>query len=151
MSTLSFKRAVEAALTHAGFFKSGNVWRFDGADVSLIVNLQKIEYSRQMFVNVGFWLKGLGANPPEKVELTHMYYRLERLCPEQREAILTAGDEGAQGHEHRSHEISAILANECFPKLQSLASLEAIRTRFIAGKLSGGLVQKEARQLLEAK
>jgi len=149
MSNLSFKRAVETALAQAGFFKAGKIWRFDGEDVSIIIGLQKIEYSQQIFVNVGFWLKKFGANPPEKVELTHMYYRLERLCPGQREAILTAGNESAEQQERWVAEIAAILASECLPQIKALASIEAVRTALRAGKLSEGLVRKEARQLLE--
>lgn len=146
----TFKRVVETALAQGGFKKHGKAWRFDGEDVSIIVGLQKIEYSRQVFVNVGFWLKKLGDDPPEKVELTHMYYRLERLCPEHREAILAAGDESAAQHQHWLDSVAPILTSECLPQVKAWTSTDAVRAAFLAGKLSGGLIRKEARQLLSA-
>jgi hypothetical protein len=151
MAELTFKRVVENALIKAGFFKHGKAWLFKATDVSIVIATQSAANSRQTFINVGFWLSALGEAVPEKVELTHMYYSLERLFPQERDAILIAGDNRLAREVDWSSTFASVLDDVCLPGLKSICSMAAIRAEFSAGKLSGGLIRKEARALLESK
>lgn len=141
------KIALEKTLQSEGFKRSGKIWIYHSADVHILVGFQRTQPTRQLAVNVGFWLTSLGSEVPTKIELTHLYYRLERLCPHLREAIVAGGDI-IEGDATAENLFDRRTAMTCTDRLKSLASMTALKAAFQRGELSEGLIRKEARTLL---
>lgn len=151
MTNHEFKSIIEGAFTSNGFKRVDKNARFDGAAAVILIGLQKLEYDEQYFINVGFWLRALSDQVPRKVEHTHMYFRLERLFPPRREAVLDGGCLSLPEQPQAATKLSAIISQECIPVLVKLANSEAaLRQRFSQGGFSGGLIRKEARAALAA-
>src|SRR5262245_61714625 len=90
MNAANFKKGLSQALLGLGFKKVGKSLRRDQSDVSVLVSFAKA-FGDQWYIAIGLWLHALGALATDRVEQTHMYFRLERLLPDLREMILTAG------------------------------------------------------------
>ena len=149
MTNHEFKTTIERAFTSNGFKIFAKNLRFDGLAASILVGLQKLDYGEQYFINVGLWLHAIGGDVPQKVEHTHMYFRLERLFPTLREVVLDGGQLSHPEQPKPANHLASIIAEECIPALVELsASLDRLRHQFYAGVLKGGLVRKEARALL---
>src|SRR5262245_21529624 len=96
MSPRALKMGLGKALESLGFARRGAVYGRHSSDVWTLAAINK-GCGEQWFINVGFWLDGLGGDCPGKVEASHMYFRLERLVPEVRETILLACSLGEPG------------------------------------------------------
>ncbi len=79
-----------------------------------------------------------------------MYCRLERLFPEHRELILTSGrlDDAAQPGAY--HALVDLLAGDVAIELKNLGTERGAAEAYKAGRLSGGLVSKEAEEKLSS-
>jgi len=88
----TFKKSIGTVLKAAGFVKKRNAsWYLNGPEVIVVLNLQKSAWSNLFYINVGFWLKPLGEAAYPLYYNCHLYYRVERLFPDDRELILFAG------------------------------------------------------------
>ncbi len=88
MKTNEFKSTIENIFSSKGFDVSGKDLGFKGSEACILINIQKFDQNIQYSMNVGFNLNTLDDSVPKRVELSHMYFRLERLFPELREIIL---------------------------------------------------------------
>jgi hypothetical protein len=143
-----FKHVLEEAFQRAGFRKFANCLSYVGNDVTVLVSLQKVEYSGQIFVNVGFWLHQLSDSVPNKVEKTHMYFRLENLHPGYRDVILAAGDLGAADQKHGLQKLLDVLGSEIVPNIVHLADQSAILAAFKNARFQRGFIRKDAKEFL---
>lgn len=148
MKASELKRVLEEAFQRAGFRKSANCLTYVGNDVTVLVNLQKVEYSSQIFVNVGFWLHLLADTVPKRVERTHMYFRLENLHPAYRDVILAAGDLGAEDQKQGLQRLLFVLGSEIVPDIVHLADQSAILAAFKNCRLHRGFIRKDAKEFL---
>lgn len=147
MTNREFKSIIEGAFIANGFKIVDKNLRFDGSAAVILVGLQKLEYDEQYFINIGFWLFPLGEQVPRKVEHTHMYFRLERLFPHLREAVLDGGHLSLPEQPQAATELSLVILTDCIPVLIELANSDvALRQRFSQGGFSGGLIRKETRE-----
>lgn len=146
-TAIPFRQGVELALTSVGFERVEKSYRLRSKDVTILMGLQK-EHGRQWFVNVGFWLHSLGASCPNRTELTHLYFRLERLFPEYRETIHAAGALGDIEQPAAFRELLSLLEGPIGSSLQGLASEVALRKALTEGRLAHGLIRGEARERL---
>ena len=92
MTNSEFKTGLAKCLGVCGFHRVGKVFAHRDLGVLTLVDFQSSSFGKEWWINVGFWLERLGGHRPDKVEHTHLYYRLDDLFPEYRETILTAGD-----------------------------------------------------------
>lgn len=149
MKATAFKRGLEDAFVAMGFRRSGRSLRRDASEVTVIVGVEK-GFGDQWFVNVGFWIHSLGAPPPDRVESSHFYFRLERLFPDMRETILGAGALSDEEQEQKYHELVDLLADRVAPELEALTTEAGLREAMVRGRLRDGLMRKEARDHLGA-
>ena len=147
MTGQEFAKGLFGALPQHGFARCGSLMRLPGDAVITLVGVQK-GFGEQWFVNVGFWLKQLGRNEPDRIEQSHMYFRLERLFPQYREFILEAGDLAAEGQLSAYHKFLKVLVDEIASDLKQLGTAEGLVDAYHAGRLSAGLVTKAAKELL---
>lgn len=90
-SKIEFKKSFGSVLTSSGFVRKGQNWYLQGPDCSIVLNLQKNDFSDYYHVNFGIWILALGQdNPYPQEHHCHVRARLERIFPAQRELILTA-------------------------------------------------------------
>lgn len=149
MTGAEYKRGVHKAFQRAGFAKQRYALHAPGEGVTTLVNTQK-GFGAQWFINVGFCLHRLDPTPAERVEKTHMYFRLERLFPAHRELILTASEIDDPGQPAAYPLLLDLLAGEVGTGLRALGSEQAIIEAYRAGRLQQGLVLGTARALIEA-
>ena len=147
VNSRTLKAGLRRALLAAGFVAEGDLFVRQGTGVSTLVGLQK-GFGKQWFLNVGFHLDALDGPRPERVELCHLYFRLERLFPQHLEMIRTAGalDEVSQPEAYQ-----ALL--DAFPttidaELRTLGTDSGLRAALAEGRLGEGLVRKEVKELL---
>ena len=149
MTPAAFKKGLARAWLELGFSKRGSSLRRDRADVSVRVAFEK-GFGAQWFVVVGFWLHALGARATDRFERTHLYFRLERLVPDSRELVLTAGalDDPAQPAAYET--LVERVRGDIGSRLAGLATEAGLREAWRASQLAKGLVCKEAREYLES-
>lgn len=107
-------------------------------------------FGKQWFISVGFWVDALGGVRPDRVERTHLYFRLERLLPEHRYIILGAGmlDNAEQPQEYE--QFLTLLAEAAEGRLRALGTEVGLRDAMKKGQLvHDGLVRHEARDWLQ--
>ena len=126
MRPASFRKGIDAALAAVGFVRRGKTYQFESPDTVVLVGLQK-EHGDQWFINVGFWLRGLGDAHTDRVEQTHLYFRLERLFPRFRETILVAGALDDDSEPRAYDELVELLRREIGSTLKDLATVDSLR------------------------
>jgi len=149
MTGSTFKKGIEKALLSVGFARAGNALvRHDGG-VWTMVSCEK-GFGDQWSINVGFWLEELDANRPDRVEQSHLYFRLERLTPLHRETILQAGSLQDPEQAKAYAELISMLGTGIDAELRSLGTYPGLRAAMAEGRLVNGLVKKNARDKLRS-
>lgn len=149
MSATFLKKGVERVLLDLGFTRFGKTYRRETTEVATLFSVEK-GFGGQWFFNVGFWLIALGGVVPTRVELAHLYLRLERLFPEHRDTIVMAGATGESEQHAAFVKLCQLLAGPMESRLRALATTEKLRTAVKTGELGQGLLRKEAREYLAA-
>lgn len=85
-------KALHIPLKSAGFKKKSSSWYLDGQDTIVVVNLQRSNWSRCYYVNIGIWLKALLEVTFPKHYQCHIDLRLDELFPSDSGLIATACD-----------------------------------------------------------
>jgi len=81
-------KTLHVPLKAAGFEKRSLSWYLDGRDTIVVISLQRSNWSKDYYINIGIWLKALGDETLPKHYKCPMNWRVERLFPEKRELIL---------------------------------------------------------------
>lgn len=149
MTDNEFKKGLENAFLKVGFARSGKVLRRDGDRISTLIGFEK-GFGDQWFISVGFWLHALGSDVPNLVEKTHLYFRLERIFPQFRDLILTAGCVTDAHQPEAYSDLLKLVDSDIEQTLRSMESEDGLRGAMKTNVLTVGLVRKEARQYLAA-
>jgi Domain of unknown function (DUF4304) len=149
MNAVAFRKGLSQTLLGLGFKAVGKSLRRDQSDVSVLVSFQR-GFGDQCYIVIGFWLHSLGVLATDRVEQTHMYFRLESLLPDRREMILTAGALDDPNQPACYDFLRAALASEGATMMQDLGTEAGLRRALLSSRLSRGLVRGEARKFLEA-
>jgi hypothetical protein len=150
MTNTDYKAEIENSFVLGGFKKSGKIYAYVGSGVTTVLSLQYVQIEKQYYVNVGFWLRRLGNACPGRVELTHLYYRLERLFPEHRETILCAGKLDDTAQSSALVMFKDLIRTKMASRLIELSDELQLRHAFNEGLLVHGLIRKEARDILQS-
>lgn len=150
MTGAEYKQGIYNAFRRAGFAKRRYALHASGEGATALVNTEK-GFGDQWFINAGFCLHRLDPTPVERVEKTHMYFRLERLFPEHRELILTASAIDDPKQPAAYPVLLDLLAGEVGTGLRALGNERAIIEAYHTMRLvNQGLVVRGARELIEA-
>lgn len=148
MNASTFKKGLVEVLTSNGFVRFGKSLRRDDKNVTILISFEN-GFGQQWFINVGFWLIEIGDLVPEIVQKSHLYFRIERLFPENREIILTAGALDDVQQPIAFNELEHLLRDKLISSICKLASKENLKSALSDGRLAGiGLITKEARECL---
>lgn len=149
MTSTEYKRGIYSAFKRAGFAKQRYALFAPGDGATVLVNAEK-GFGDQWFINAGFCLHRLDPTPVERVERTHMYFRLERLFPAHGELILTASTLNDPGQPAAYPLLLDMLATEIGAGLRALGTEQSIIEAYRLGRLSQGMVLGIARAFIDA-
>ena len=134
------KLAITRALKRLGWSLKGAKAAYSGRDARLAISFQRSRFDSLDFVNLGIWLFALGEGRDfPKHEECHLQFRLERLFPRLPPLL---------GDEPPDVEALERAIAEMDGDLVRLTELDHLRELYRAGRLSKGLIRKEARELL---
>ncbi len=88
MDATIFKKIINDEMCRAGYTRKGTNWYRDWPTVISLLNLQKSNYDDLWFINIAFWLKGVGqpkVPPPE--HLCHVRIRATSAFPNVRSQL----------------------------------------------------------------
>ncbi len=147
MNSRTFKQGLEKELLDSGFERAGKLYLRPTAFGFIMIAFSK-GFGSQLFLDVGFWFSDLGDTTPSRLENAHIYCRLERLFPKDRELILTAGalDDAAQPEAYQR--LISLFRKIVEDLLREFEDVPCIRQQMEYGRLSCGLIRKEAREYL---
>jgi Domain of unknown function (DUF4304) len=149
MKPTEFKKGIGQVLLTHGYKKYGACYKKTSESVTVLVSFQKV-FQSQWFLNVGIWLHGLSENPPDKIEKSHLYFRLERLAPLFREQILAAGDTKSIEQERAHRHFLELLNSSILEIIDELLDEKKLLKAFADGELSNGMIRGEAREYLQS-
>ncbi len=145
-----FRKKTAAILLLKGFKKKGSVFFHEGSILHTLISLQKSSNSDTYYVNVGLCIKDLAEDIPAKSELSHCHFRLERIFPEFREEILTAGDTSATDNS-LTHDYYRLLNERLLPELLAVTSdKNRLLTAYRSGRFENGLLRPAARDFFQS-
>lgn len=142
-----FKKAFGNALKAMRFLKKGQSWFLEGKDSVVVLNLQKSDFDTKYFVNLGIWLKSLGAADFPSENRCHIQARLTSLFPERAEMIDGACDMSAEGRDLTS--FLDFLEGQVVPLCVDCLHIENLRSRLERGDFKRALVMKAAKDVLK--
>ncbi|MCG5510083.1 hypothetical protein [Ectothiorhodospira lacustris] len=129
------------------FARLGDLMFTSGDDAVALVGVEK-GFGEQKFVTVGFCICRIGIELPRRVELAHMYFRLERLFPQYRECILAAGALDDSDQIAAFKQFLGYLEHTFAPDICGMTSEGGLVKAYCAGRFDAGLVTKQARDFL---
>jgi len=136
-------------LRETGFKVRTNTWHKQCQDTILVVNLQKSQWGPQYYINLAVWVKQLGDASTPKEYQCHIRQRATDL-PDKRaktlERALDLEDE-SMSIEQREACIDELMRESAIPFLESLSTLEGIRSALEAQKLKGCFVNRQLKEL----
>ena len=127
--------------------KSGS-WYLAGPETILILNLQKSNYSRRYFVNLGVWLLGVGEAqfPPE--HKAHIRTRITHLVESRGRVDQLLDADWLEEHPGEEAELRETLDRVLDDVTPMVSSLDALRSERGRAFLKSWLVTGEAQTLL---
>lgn len=135
----------------AGMEKKSGTWYRQGDEVVAVVDLQKSQYGQQYYLNLGFWLRELGADRYPKGLRCHISVRLETLAPEERHRIARLLDLDHEiPDEQRVDELVALLNERTLPLIERGSSVVGLRALVDEGALRAAAIRGPAQQVLAA-
>jgi hypothetical protein len=143
------QRAVDDFGRRAGFEKRSGTWYRLTPKVIAAVNLQKSQYGRQYYLNVGFWLRDLGDECFPKIREWHVVARLENLLPgvEPRLGELLDLD-SALADDQRYQRLVSLLDEDLLQLVEQGGSLVGLRSMQDGGTFKAAAIRGPAHQLL---
>jgi hypothetical protein len=121
--------------------------RRSSEEVTILAGTER-GFGRKSFVSVGIWLNALGL-PPDRCALCHISMRLERIFPEQRELILTAGDGGDPGQATALSALETLIEGDVDRMLRTVSTMDGLRAAIQSGRIGREWLTKDARSNLE--
>ena len=136
LTAKQFSDAVLGVLQKSGWSRRGKTAWMRCPDADVVVELQKSNYDQTVFVNVGVALHCLGSVEPPKYTDCHLQFRAERLI------------DGFPIDLGKDIEVLRAEVQAKESTLRSLGDLRTLQKMAATGELTGGLVRKEAREIL---
>jgi hypothetical protein len=131
-------KTLHTSLKTAGFKKRSLSWYLNGKDIIVVVNLQRSDWSKFYYINIGIWLKALGDESFPKHYKCHMNWRVERLFPNERELIIATCDL-EKSNLDLLNKMHALFENSLIPFLLECVDEEKLKNHI----LNGAIVNKK--------
>lgn len=146
MDKANFKKGIGSVLKSAGFVSKSGSWFLRGGDSTVVLNLQKSDFDEKFYVNVGVWLRSLGADDFPAENKCHIQARLTSLFPDYAEVIDRGSKMGGSIEDFTA--FVELLEKEVVPFCSDCLRIEALRSKLEAGVFKKALIMKSARDAL---
>ncbi len=126
----SISNILAGILPNLGFVeRKGQNWYRDLDDVLHVIGLQKSRLGESYYVNLGVWIKALGANTHPKYYACHIQQRLEMIAlhRDELDSALNEEDYWKMDSEERARVLKLELSNAEFAFFREMVSAQAIR------------------------
>jgi hypothetical protein len=148
ISKKDLKKIISYSLEKSTLFTTkGQSWYLDGKDSTIVVNLQKSNFNEDYFMNVGIWLKALGIAIFPSFNKCHLYFRLEKLFPENRTLILNSLSL-ERTNSKSLDDFSQFIILRVIPFLQHCTEEDQLKEFMKVGRFKNGIISKEAKDYL---
>jgi len=143
-----FKKSISYSFEKSNLYtKKGQSWYLDGKDSTIVVNLQKSNFNEEYFMNIGIWLKALGIATFPSFNKCHLYFRLEKLFPEDRALILNSLSL-ERTNSQLLDDFSQFIILKMIPFLQHCTEENQLIEFMKVGRFKNGIISKEAKDYL---
>ena len=144
------QRVVDAFAKGLGMVKESGSWYRHADSLVTILNLQKSQYAPRYYLNIAFWLMGLGSEGFPKENTAHVRIRLDVLLPDAADEITKLLDLGSGiADAQREEGLRALLNSRLRPILDRTTTVEDLRQLKLTGLLKGAAVRVAAREILD--
>lgn len=142
-------RTLADLLKSTGFARKSTTWYSEREDTVLVVHLQKSDWSKQYYINLGVWVKDLGwpIKLPPPVHKCQARQRLCSMTDEKLKAVLDLEDEATQ-EAQRAVALESAMRELGLPFLERCSSLAGLKREIESGELRHALVFKTLKDLL---
>ncbi|MBL8711477.1 MAG: DUF4304 domain-containing protein [Alphaproteobacteria bacterium] len=146
------KFGIDEALNPAHFQRKSSTWYRYLDETILVVNLQKSNFGKQYYINLGIFAKDLRGDPDDKRDPKesdcHIRIRLDALEPadQDRLRLLLNLEDNSIDAAERQQGIAIAVARTALPFLIQCSTRQSIRYADSIGKLSGAIVHKSIRE-----
>jgi len=143
------KKALGEVFQEVGFLHKGQSWFLTGSDSIVVINLQKSDFDKKYYINIGVWLKRFGDVSFPKENQCHIQTRLTSLFNEHASLIEDACSL-EKGTETNMKELVDFLRAKAVPFFRTCSTEEGLSENFRAGCFRRALVMKIAKDALFA-
>lgn len=144
----AIERAIGVLLKPLGFNRTRETWHRSTSETVLVLNVQKSEWGPTLYLNLGVYLRGLGAETAPPEFRCHIRTRLDRVV-ENRGALLEALDlESMLPDIDRQQRILDAIVQSGLPWLEARETETKARSAILGEKVRTGLVQVAAKKHL---
>jgi hypothetical protein len=133
------QEAFVEAVKGGGFHEYAGSWYLDGAEATLVVNLQKSTYGDQYYVNLAVWDKSLGEVKFPKEHKCHVRLRLGSLVGGDAVRCFDGEDQSLDNATRRVL-IKAVMEQHAIPLLKPCVTRDGIKRRIAEGAFKKGFV-----------
>jgi hypothetical protein len=140
---LPLEASVAPQLKVAGFKKKARTWWRDVGETIQVINLQKSAFGERLYVNLGAYVKALGADRQPPHHRCHIQVRLERIADPTRAAAVSMA-----ASDRADNELIDAIVLDGVAWLDRLSSKGGIREYVASGGASRGMVLGTVRQLI---
>jgi hypothetical protein len=145
----AIQRAIDEFAQAGGMVKQSGSWYLTRDEVTVLVNLQKSQYSSSYYLNVGFWFAALAENRFPKEQECHVRVLAELLIPAIAAELKELLDlQTSVPDADRQRRLQAVLSSELLPVLELGSSLKGVRDLRGRGSLQAAAVRGPALPLL---
>lgn len=146
MEKTTFKKTIGGVLKAARFANKGQSWFLDGDESIVVLNLQKSDFDDKYYVNLGIWLKSLGAVAFPAENKCHIQVRLTSLFPGDAEMI----DRACRGDASNEDLASFVefLRMQVAPFCEDCLHSGALWSKIEGGEFKKALIMKIAKDAL---
>ncbi|WED66576.1 DUF4304 domain-containing protein [Synoicihabitans lomoniglobus] len=149
MDAKDLTKAFDAELSGMGFRRKGKAWSNRGEAVNIFVGLQKSSYANQYFMNVGFELREIGSSEFPEERDCHVRGRASVLFAENKINLDELLNLGQECDANRLEHIRQFVTESLKPFFLENRTMDGLRRSYKAGRFSGLMIKKEARDLLD--
>lgn len=128
--------------------KKGNSWYIRSPETVSVVNLQKSQWSKQFYVNIGIFCSPIEENLPEfKADIR---FRIENFLPERHRtsAVELFDLENSLGENERLSMIHKLVTDLIDPALEDFKNLQTLRKMYQEGAFGSAPTSPNGRRIL---
>lgn len=145
----TFKKGFDRLLKGAGFRNKGQSWYLDGAEIGVMLNLQKSDHDEKYYLNFGIFFEALGAGDSPLYNHCPIYGRITSIYPEEL-AMVEKGCRIDAADDAAFLGLLAVMEEKVIPFCVECSQAELLRGKMLQDIFRPCFVRKDARDMFAA-